>query len=79
MKSERVKRLLGELGKGLTAGLLGRVCEWVMTESTTGLPQIVQEGAGGGAIPLMEVMKKVVVEVGVSGLAVCSLAKKLHD
>lgn len=50
-----------------------------MTDSTTGLPQIAQEGAGGGAIPLMEVMKKVVVEVGVSGLAVCPLVKKLHD
>lgn len=55
MRSERVKRLLRE---------------WVMTDSTTGLPQIAQEGAGGGAIPLMEVMKKVVVEVGV-GRARC--------
>lgn len=60
-----MKRALGELGKELTAGLLGRVCERVMTESTTGLPQIAQEGAGGGVNSLLEVMKKVVVEVGV--------------
>lgn len=45
--------MLGELNEGPTAGLLGRVGEWVV-----------------GSDFLMDVMKKVVVEVRVGGLAV---------
>lgn len=54
-EGEEVVRGVGEES---TVGLLGRVGERMMTESTTGLPQIAQEGAGGGVIPLMEVIKK---------------------